>query len=147
MHVFPLNSLKLGPVLSSKESEVTLYAWALDTSSGQAPLIIQVDKRWILPSEDHVTVNKVAAVDFTLQNMELSNPQVALDESAPKEKVWAAVAVCIPQCLTPALLIGVRSPHDAWGILRDKGQEVVNLRSLITTVFLAEGSVNHGLRG
>ena len=72
-----------------------------------------MDLAWIFSSEDRITVNKVAAVETMLQNTELFDPQVTLDEGAPTEKVRAAVTVYIPFCLTPALLTGVRSPHEA----------------------------------
>ena len=45
---------------------------------------------------------------------------MVLDESAETEKVRTVVSVYIPCCLTPALLTGVRSPCEAWSILRDR---------------------------
>ena len=50
---------------------------------------------WIHLSKDRITVNKVAAVDAPLRNVEPSYPRVALNESVSIEKVQAAVAIYI----------------------------------------------------
>ena len=112
------------PVLSRKDPKVHLYAWALETSTGQAPLTIKVDLVWIFSIEDRITVNKVATVETMLQNTELFDPRVTLGEGAPTEKVRAEVAVYIPFYLTSALLTGVRLPHEVWSILCDRANRL-----------------------
>ena len=123
-HLLSLHGLGRWSILSSKEYEVPLYAWASDTSSGQAPVSIKVDPAWILSSKDRGTVNKVAPVNSTLWNAEPSDPRVVFDDSAPTEKLQAAVAVYIPHCLTPTLLTGLRFTRKAWGILLDRAKKL-----------------------
>ena len=82
-HVLPLHGLGLGPVIFREDSNPPLYAWALGTSAGQVHISIQVDPAWLLPSEDRVMVNKVAAVDASLQNEEPSDLRVVLNRALP----------------------------------------------------------------
>ena len=73
-HVLLLHGLGIGPVPSIEESEAPLYAWALDNSSGQALLSVQVESAWFFPSKYRVMVNKVESVDAALQNTKPSDP-------------------------------------------------------------------------
>ena len=76
-------------------------------------LTVQLEPLWILPGYDRVRVNKVDVVDSAIWDAKPSDACVLLNESASTEKVWVLVEVFISWCLTPALLIGVRSPRNA----------------------------------
>ena len=94
-HTLPLHVLRFGHSIPSKESEVPVYSWALDTSARQAPLTVQVDPLLLLPVEDIVTINNVATVNFLLQNADPSDSSLAFDKSAAIKKLWATVVVYI----------------------------------------------------
>ena len=88
-HTLPLHVLRIGHSIPSKESEVPVYAWALDNSAKQAPLTVHVEPLLLLPVEDIVTINKVAMVNFLLQNEDTSDSSLAFDKSAAINKLWA----------------------------------------------------------
>ena len=69
-------------------------------------------------------VNKVAVVDATIWDIELSDARVALNESAATEKLWVSVAVYILRCLITELLTGVILTCKTWSILRDRAKKL-----------------------
>ena len=92
-------------------------------------------------------MNKVAAVDASLRNLEPSDPQVALNKSVPTEKVQSEVEVYIPCCLTACDNHRSKLALQDVGYYMQQGQDVADLRRLLSTGGLAEGPVTHGLCG
>ena len=83
-----------------------------------------MEPSWILPGDDRFTVNKVAAVDAKNLEAEPADARMALDESVDTEHVRDLEAIYIPRCVGPALITGVRLPHEAWSILRKDANKI-----------------------
>ena len=117
--IVTLHGSVVGTCFEDEESKVPIHAWSLDTCSIQAPLSVLVDLKWLLPAEDRVTVDKVSAVDLTIQDVEPEAEHTALSLVGATEKVRFPGAIYIPWCLTSDIIVGVRSPRATWAFLQD----------------------------
>ena len=80
-HMLPLDGFGVGTGIPREDSEVRIYAWALDISTRQETLNLQVYPAWILSIKDQIKINNVATVDTMLQDTDPSNMPLVLDKS------------------------------------------------------------------
>ena len=117
-HIMLLHVMGIRPFFDMEESEVPVYAWDLDTISGQTTLYILVCLSWIMVDKYQVTMTKVVAVDQYLSYEYPVAACIALETVTTTKKLRAPMAVYIPQCSILTLLTGMRSPCISWRIFQ-----------------------------